>query len=471
MHDRPAAERESSTAVKNLEQLLDPSPSSLAWSLLCLLGMAVLSGAVAAGVGYVRSRRGRPLLPPQRRRAVPWSGGEVIVAWIVYYVAITITYSVFSSPGILTHVYGPEFPSLLKGDSPAAESARNRVAVWATVAAFPLQLFGIFYVLRTVSGTRLYQLGWTTHRPGTNLLLGVLAWLIFQPLVLGVNDLVTVAYKIMTEAPLKPHPLEQLARSEPLGIEWALLVLTAVVVAPVLEELLCRGILQPWAASRSYGANNVMVVTFLVALGLGRVVEHLHDWNSLYTALQPAGFVVLMLPGYLLVRYYFRAQRGGAIYATALLFGSIHANNWPTPVALFVLGLGLGWLAYRTQSLVGPMLLHMLFNGVACVLLFVSQGEPAPSKGSAATEALRRSPVASTWSAVPGSQLPRRRYARAMAPSRGESTAEVTVPASVPSRNTADPDGTARPPSMRSPSSVRLTWPRSRAMTIGSWPR
>jgi membrane protease YdiL (CAAX protease family) len=155
-----------------------------------------------------------------------------------------------------------------------------------------------------------------------------------------------------------------------------------------------------------------MVVSFLVALGfrltdLSQAIEQ-RNWDSLVIALQPAGFVMLMVPGYLLVRYFFRSQRGGAIYATALLFGSIH-SNWPTPVALFVLGLGLGWLAYRTQSLVGPMVLHMLFNGVACVTLLVSQDEPAPSNGSPTTEAVRCPPSAATWTTVPGSQLPRRR--------------------------------------------------------------
>jgi membrane protease YdiL (CAAX protease family) len=38
-------------------------------------------------------------------------------------------------------------------------------------------------------------------------------------------------------------------------------------------------------------------------------------------------------------------------------------------VPLFVLGLALGTLAARTGSLVGPMVLHGLFNGVTCVVL------------------------------------------------------------------------------------------------------
>jgi membrane protease YdiL (CAAX protease family) len=401
--------------VKNLEQLLEPSPDGLAQLLLILLGIAVLNCAVVGAFWYVRSRRGRALLPPQRQRAVSWSGWQVIATWIVYYFAVSITLSFLSSTTLLNHVYGPDFLTAVRDNGPAGDIAKNRLTVWATVAAFPLQLLGVFYVIRTASGTEPYQFGWTTHRLGANIQLGVVAWLILTPLVLAVNALVTVAYKVLTEAPLKPHPLEQLALSKPLAIDWLLLVFTAVVVAPVMEELLCRGILQPWAASRSYGSNNVMVATFLVALSLryGDVHQAIDqsDWSGLFKTLQPVFFVVVLLPGYLLVRYVFRSQRGGAIYATALLFASIH-SNWPTPVPLFLLGLGLGWLAYRTQSLVGPIALHMLFNGVACItLLFLTQEPPAPapSNGSPATEALRCSPPAVTWTTVPGSQLPRRR--------------------------------------------------------------
>jgi membrane protease YdiL (CAAX protease family) len=52
-----------------------------------------------------------------------------------------------------------------------------------------------------------------------------------------------------------------------------------------------------------------------------------------------------------------------------MLFAASH-NVWPTPVPLLLLGLGLGWLASRTQSLVGPIVCHALFNGVACLVLY-----------------------------------------------------------------------------------------------------
>jgi membrane protease YdiL (CAAX protease family) len=55
------------------------------------------------------------------------------------------------------------------------------------------------------------------------------------------------------------------------------------------------------------------------------------------------------------------------VFASALLFACVH--SWPTSVPLFLLGLLLGWLAYRTQSLIPSITLHVLFNLSSCVEL------------------------------------------------------------------------------------------------------
>ena len=46
---------------------------------------------------------------------------------------------------------------------------------------------------------------------------------------------------------------------------------------------------------------------------------------------------------------------------------------WPAPIPLFLFALVVGWLAYRTQSLVPGIVLHMLFNLVASLVLLYSQ--------------------------------------------------------------------------------------------------
>ncbi len=60
-----------------------------------------------------------------------------------------------------------------------------------------------------------------------------------------------------------------------------------------------------------------------------------------------------------------------AIYGNALLFAAFHSSVWPSPIPLFLLGLGLAWLAWRTRGVVASMTTHALFNATACLVLFL----------------------------------------------------------------------------------------------------
>jgi membrane protease YdiL (CAAX protease family) len=93
--------------------------------------------------------------------------------------------------------------------------------------------------------------------------------------------------------------------------QWSLrfsIVLMAVFVAPLVEELLFRGLVQ--SALRS---------------GLGR------PWP--------------------------------AIFLASLMFAAVHQNpeHWP---ALFVLGVGMGYAYERSGSLLRPIFIHAMFNGL-----------------------------------------------------------------------------------------------------------
>lgn len=68
-----------------------------------------------------------------------------------------------------------------------------------------------------------------------------------------------------------------------------------------------------------------------------------------------------------------------AIVVSALIFGVIHLNPAQIPYA-FVLGLLLGWLYYRTGSIVPGIVLHLLNNGIAVVLMLAL---PDPMAGLA----------------------------------------------------------------------------------------
>jgi membrane protease YdiL (CAAX protease family) len=230
-----------------------------------------------------------------------------------------------------------------------------------------------------------------------------------------------------------------------LPVEWALLLFAAVVAAPLTEELLFRGVLLGWLRRASAIGHVVVAATALMASILLSAPDASGDfkWEALLV-------VGLLVPPYLIPvlvacrhsgtldlpsptagranldddsvtilkthvpdlgcvaprRRFWEAY--APIYGSSLLFAAFHASVWVSVFPLFVLALGLGWLAYRTGSLVGPITVHALFNAVACLVLVLGQAENG-RKGNEETTAWRPSDSGSMVTTVPGSWLPRLR--------------------------------------------------------------
>jgi membrane protease YdiL (CAAX protease family) len=172
-----------------------------------------------------------------------------------------------------------------------------------------------------------------------------------------------------------------------------LFVLQTVVLAPVLEELVFRGLLLPWLARRTPTDPDAPLTIpparrplaiLLVAAGVATVVhagELKHAWMAgdrggtiahlvpglFFLALVPLNFApVARLRRHLRLR---SRQATRAILASAALFAAFHAHVWPSPVPLIVLAVGLGYLYLRTRSLVGPVVVHGMFNAVSALYL------------------------------------------------------------------------------------------------------
>jgi membrane protease YdiL (CAAX protease family) len=385
------------------------------WSIVwAWLGLAIGGGVVCAALWL--TWRPRPLLAPQRRRAVPWSGLQVVLAFALYLFWPAVVGDLVSQLAELDEA--PDFVWWLLEDQ--NRGARQAVAL---TLAFPFQLATILFVLWRLSGTRPYQLGLTTHRLRANTVLAYLAFVALVPAVYAVDLATDTIYEELAGRPPTPHELTKLIRDQYPALEWALLWFLAVIHAPVLEELLFRGILQGWLVARRWGGHLMMGLVLLLP-GLSRVLaQRSPDLDLDLFWQERLLFAVALLPGYLAlpeVLHWWSSRPTGArgpaaqpavppldsstplpdlslpdevepgpwwlrsillaldrawddpparparaVYGTAALFAYVHP--WPTPVPLFLLGLGLGWLAYRTQSLVGPMVLHALFNSVACL--------------------------------------------------------------------------------------------------------
>lgn len=110
------------------------------------------------------------------------------------------------------------------------------------------------------------------------------------------------------------HPMTQLARGGPMGVAgWVLLAVAAVLLAPVGEELLFRGVLLPWLSG-----------------WMGRVAS---------------------------------------LTVSAGVFASLHLFYGVFTGWIFFLGLLLGWARVASGGLRAPILLHMTINGSALLML------------------------------------------------------------------------------------------------------
>src|SRR5262249_5056398 len=115
----------------------------------------------------------------------------------------------------------------------------------------------------------------------------------------------TVLYSLLVTGPPEQHPLTLLFNESTWPVEWVLVFVLAVGAKPVTEELLFRGVLQPWFSRRPWGGDAAMVGAFVIALlfrgnSLPNVLQE-RDLPAIVYELSPALFILALVPGYLLI--------------------------------------------------------------------------------------------------------------------------------------------------------------------------
>jgi membrane protease YdiL (CAAX protease family) len=377
-----------------------------------------VGGIVLAGAIYCLHWRQSPkrvsLIPPHRRfRSVPWSGMELLLVLCIYFGSQLLI-------PLLLHALG--IVHAAKDFSDFSISELQAISIVSMLTA-PLVIAVSVRLLWEHSQTRPRHLGISRWRWRSSLCLGYLAFLMMTPTVLGISYLANYLIHLLGRKSIE-HPLTRLGGPDASPLGCALMILQAMVAAPVLEEFVFRGVIQPWLAKRWWGGWSAIAAA--ITITLLQAPPDQEQW-------MPTAFVLVV--GVLGFVYTLpRADEQWirrSIIGTSLLFAMIHTNVWPSPMPLFVLALALGWVAHRTRNLMAPIVLHSLFNGVAAVVLLTGLFDQP--NGNAEIPAETRPAAISTSTAVPGDWWPCRKYANAMAlPSRGETTDEVTKPTSSP---------------------------------------
>jgi len=349
------------------------------------------AGALVSLVLYAVARTSRArLFPPVGPFRNAPDGAVVLGAFAIFVLTGVVVQSVLTGSGFFPWVYGPDFPVELPPEpSPVQKAAATVRYLWAATFAFPIQVGLILGLTSVFGGSPVTGRGWAR-----NIVAGYLTWLLVTPAAFLVFVLANLAHAGLTGRPPDKHPLTVLGESAG-AREWALFALQTVALAPALEELVFRGLLLPWLASRRPAHPDAPftipparrpLALLLVAAGVATVM-HLGDLRHAWAAGDTGGVVAHLVPGLFFLalvpldfvpagrlRRHLRLrsrQALRAILASAALFAAFHAHVWPSPVPLVVLAVGLGYLYLRTRSLVGPIVVHGMFNAVSAMYLLL----------------------------------------------------------------------------------------------------
>lgn len=263
-----------------------PATAWLPWA----AGIAAVASVAMAAMLASRWRRGLALVARRPHDEVPWEGSDVLVV-------VLLALGCIATAG-----------SLLPPDPPLDRALATTILAMSVAA-----LLSIGWLVGR--GATAVDLGFVWDRPleDSRLAIGGLALVLAPLLALAATLDRIVPYE---------HPVVEflMLRRDPWGV--GLVLASAVVAAPLVEELFFRRILQGWLEVRLPQADGL-----------------------------------------------------GAIVISAATFALAHQGQGLAYVPLFPLGIVLGVIAHRTGSIVPCILLHALFNAVSVALLLAS---PAP---------------------------------------------------------------------------------------------
>ena len=307
--------------------------------------VAIVAAALVLVCGSIAGPYRTWLRPPWRHIPRAWFGYLIAVAFFAYEIVV-------GSATACVHYVGWYSAS-------TSEESRMLSTLAARAIITPLFFAAIAFGILQVFGSRRVP---SLRRIGGWIALGAAAWFVLDPATTGVH-IITLWVKQQIGGPLDVHPLSKLHPTRD-GLGGTVFGLAVCGMTPWVEEYFFRGLLIPWAMRRWYSALALVALSFLFALAAFGDWRDPHYAAPIFVAfLGLVLFVIQCLPN----RYPKRTIL--AVVSTSTLFAAAHSAVWPSPIPLFVLALGLGYLTARTGSIVPGVVVHGLFNGASFVYL------------------------------------------------------------------------------------------------------
>ncbi len=239
-------------------------------------------------------------------------------------------------------------------EKPDAAEAQTETELLVQLAIINILLLILVPALvRVTSKASLADLGLDFKNWKGQMVVGGVAALLSTPAVLAVQSL---AVRIW---PAHKHPVEDMILDEFTAGVAILAVLSTMILAPMIEELLFRGIVQRWL-TRLFTDRPDWSEEPVKPILIDEIGEF---WPADDLLVGPPGKTVLQLSANGSAFPKASPFSISAIVMTSLLFSAMHFPQWPAPIGIFLLSMALGAVYQKTGSLIAVITMHGLFNG------------------------------------------------------------------------------------------------------------
>src|SRR5271166_481169 len=223
--------------------------------------------------------------------------------------------------------------------------------------------------VRLTSGAGLADLGLHRQEWPRQMGIGVRAALLMTPPVCAIQFLTVQIWRSQA------HPVEQMVLEKLTAGVAILAVLSTMVLAPWIEELLFRGIFQRWLGRLV--EDRPLPTTTIQEKGRFGPLEPENESFFLNSKAAPTESTPIDPGSEILASGHQPAEQPSSrssslpILLTSFFFAAMHLPQWPAPIAILLLSMALGTVYQRTGSLLAAITMHATFNGVNTLLLLL----------------------------------------------------------------------------------------------------
>lgn len=334
-----------------------------------LLIFLLIASIVGWLIVWMRALTGRPILSIEPRRDVPWGLLDLGIIFFVWMLAGGAAIGVMLASGALT---AEEAQNAKSPPAMIKMLLCNSIATLITGGAMVLVV-----LLKNFADVR--DLGFEVRRVVYDLLIGGFAFLLIG------GPVYFIQYMLAQWWP-STHPIIELVLENPNFEFFVVAGFSAVIVAPLVEELVFRVLIQGWCEKLASFRGDPMVVL------LGKLRLNGQQAINVESAADTTEDAVVSAPTIAEVDENPDAspamQQAAAstkhmqsedqprvavwpIFASAAMFALMHYSHGPDPIPLFFFAIGLGYLYRQTHRILPCVVVHFLLNALSLGLLIV----------------------------------------------------------------------------------------------------